>query len=416
MERKLFLTLLPLAGLSSCVLSYAAGNKSGMDAQSTINSDSRDYWISVLLKLTDPVLRHLSAGTLKTVMPVESAGSDREKYTYLEAFGRTLAGISPWLELGPEQSDEGKLRAFYIDLTKQCLHMAADPQSPDFMNFNEGGQPLVDSAFLAHGLLRGFNNLWLPLDPSVKNNIVSALKSTRINKPVNNNWLLFGAMVEAFLLKSGHEWDNKPVGYALKKFSEWYKGDGTYGDGHEFHWDYYNSFVIHPMLLDVVKTLNDCGIETALPYEDVLKRARRYAVIQERLISPEGTYPPVGRSLCYRFGAFQILGQIALMKQLPDELSPAQVRSALSSVITREVEAPGTFDGNGWLTIGVCGHQPKISESYISTGSLYLCTTGLLPLGLPAHDPFWATPSADWTAKKIWKGIDVPADHAYDEQ
>jgi hypothetical protein len=158
--------------------------------------------------------------------------------------------------------------------------------------------------------------------------------------------------------------------------------------------------------------LNASGIETAFSYQEVLNRARRYAVVQERFISPEGTYPPIGRSLCYRFGAFQLLGQIALMQQLPEELSPAQVRSALSLVISRETEAPGTFDDQGWLRIGVCGHQPGIGESYISTGSLYLCTTGLLPLGLPGNDPFWTMPAADWTAKKMWNGQDVPADHA----
>jgi len=412
MERKNFLKLLPVAGISPFVLPYAPENKVGYYGLSSPNPDSRDYWISILLKITNPVLQHLSTGSLKTNMPVESTGNDRDQYTHLEAFGRTVAGIAPWLELGPGKTSEGELRAWYIDLTRKCLTVAVDPGSPDFMNFNRGGQPLVDSAFLAHGLLRGFNSLWLPLESDVKSNIVTTLKSTRAIQPGNSNWLLFSAMVEAFLLKSGNDWDYKPIGHALEKFSEWYKGDGVYGDGPEFHWDYYNSFVIHPMLLDIVMVLNDQGIETADRYGQVLNRARRYASILERLISPEGTYPPTGRSLCYRFGAFQLLAQIALMKQLPGDISPAQVRSALSAVIYREIEAPGTFDDKGWLTIGVAGHQPNIGEGYISTGSLYLCTTGLISLGLPENDPFWTLPSAEWTAKKIWKGIDLAADHA----
>jgi hypothetical protein len=74
--------------------------------------------------------------------------------------------------------------------------------------------------------------------------------------------------------------------------------------------------------------------------------------------------------------------------------------------------APGTFDGKGWLTIGFAGHQPAIGESYISTGSCYLCATGLLPLGLTPADPFWAGDAAPWTSKKIWIGQDLPADHA----
>jgi hypothetical protein len=414
MERKNFLMLLPVLGVSPYVLPDLADNRLIYRNAPVINSDTREYWINTLQRIADPVLTHLRAGKLKASMPIESVGNDRKQYTHLEAFGRTLAGISPWLELGPDASAEGAIRASYIELTRECISIAVDPASPDFMNFQEGGQPLVDAAFLAHGLLRGFNQIWLPLDAQVKTNVVHALKKTRGIKPGQSNWLLFRAMIEAFLLKSNNEWDNKPVGYALTKFTEWYQGDGVYGDGPEFHCDYYNSFVIHPMLLDIVHALNDSGIETAIPYQDILSRARRYAAIQERLISPEGTYPPVGRSLCYRFGAFQLLGQIALMRQLPDGISPAQVRSALSAVISRETEAPGTFDDNGWLTIGVCGHQPGIGETYISTGSLYLCITGLLPLGLQESDPFWTMPAADWTSRKVWKGIDVPLDHAAD--
>jgi hypothetical protein len=100
------------------------------------------------------------------------------------------------------------------------------------------------------------------------------------------------------------------------------------------------------------------------------------------------------------------------MNQLPEEITPGQVRSALSAVIQKMIEAPGTFDDNGWLTIGFCGHQPGIGENYISTGSLYLCTTGMLTLGLPASHQFWTSPTSDWTARKAWGGIDIQADHA----
>src|SRR5690606_11987750 len=137
-------------------------------------------------------------------------------------------------------------------------------------------------------------------------------------------------------------------------------------------------------------------------YQKYLERAQRYAAIQERLISPEGTYPPVGRSLAYRFGAFQLLSQVALMQELPSSLKPAQVRAALHTMIKNQVEAPQTFDANGWLTIGFYGHQPEIAEGYISTGSLYLCTAAFLVLGLPEQTPFWSAPPAPWTQKKIW--------------
>ncbi|MCB0106669.1 MAG: DUF2264 domain-containing protein, partial [Caldilineaceae bacterium] len=142
-------------------------------------------------------------------------------------------------------------------------------------------------------------------------------------KPHFNNWLLFAAIIEAFLYQVGADWDPMRVDYALRQHEQWYLGDGIYGDGPAFHWDYYNSFVIQPMLIDILATV--AGVDAAWDAlrEPVLRRAQRYAVIQERLISPEGTFPAIGRSLAYRFGAFQLLAQIALRRELPPEVTPA---------------------------------------------------------------------------------------------
>src|SRR5690606_24080870 len=108
----------------------------------------------------------------------------------------------------------------------------------------------------------------------------------------------------------------------IKQHLQWYKGDGVYGDGPNYHADYYNSFVIQPMMLDVLMHINYDNRTLEL----TKKRASRYAETQERMISPEGTYPPIGRSLAYRFGAFQSLSQITLLKLLPKHVNPQQVR------------------------------------------------------------------------------------------
>ena len=100
---------------------------------------------------------------------------------------------------------------------------------------------------------------------------------------------------------------------------------------------------------------------------------------------------------------------MALRKRAAGRRSPpAQVRGALTAVIRRSIEAPGTFDADGWLRIGFCGHQPGVGETYISTGSLYLCAVGLLPLGLPASDPFWSAPPQPWTSRARLVGPAVP--------
>lgn len=379
------------------------------------NVPDREYWIQTLTRIADPVLNALARRELHAVMPVEAPhgnAAERRQYTHLEALGRLVAGMSPWLESTGLAGSEETLRLRYAGLARQAIAAGCDPASPDFMNFSRGRQPVVDAAFLAHALLRAPSELWQKLDGATRTHLIEALRTTRVIQPGFNNWLLFSAMIEAALCKAGEPWDRMRVDYAIRQINEWYKGDGVYGDGPEFHWDYYNSFVIHPMLLDVLETVSKSSPAWEHLHPAVLARAKRYAAIQERMIGPDGTFPPIGRSLVYRFGAFQLLAQTALRRQLPEGIAPEQVRCALTTVIRRMIEAPGTFDARGWLTIGFCGHQPGIAESYISTGSLYLCSVGMLPLGLPPADPFWSGPAKPWTQQKAWSGQDVPADHA----
>jgi hypothetical protein len=362
------------------------------------------------------VLDALAHRQLKATMPVEAAHpQDRARVTHLEALGRTLAGIAPWLDAPGLTGDEAAQRDALADLAREALRAACDPASADYLNFSEMSQPLVDAAFLAHALLRAPGALWRDLDPRTKMQLIAAFQQTGAIFPNINNWLLFAAMIETFFEQFADGGDLVRIDYALRAHQQWYLGDGLYGDGPYFHFDYYNSFVIHPMLLDITGALRGHRADWDRWADLARERAQRYAVLQERLIAPDGTFPVVGRSLCYRAGAFQLLGQAALHHLLPDDLPPAQVRGALNAVIHRTLDAPGTFDPAGWLTLGLSGHQPGLAESYISTGSLYLCTVGFLPLGLPPDDPFWTDPARPWTSQRVWSGEDFPADHAYDE-
>ena len=164
------------------------------------------------------------------------------------------------------------------------------------------------------------------------------------------------------------------------------------------------------MLVDILDAVGDESGDWAAMREPVRRRAARYASILERLINRDGSYPVMGRSSAYRFGAFQSLAQAALNKEL--ELPTAQVRCALTAVIGKVMSYPDVFDGDGWLNIGVCGEQPSLGEYYISTGSLYLCCAVFLPLGLPRSDEFWSGDDRPWTARRIWGGEDMPQDHS----
>lgn len=373
----------------------------------------RELWIKTMIRIAHPVVNNLAEGTLKKNMPYESLAGNTQRFSYLEAVGRTVCGIAPWLELGPDNTPEGQLREKYIKLVVKGLKNAVNPDSPDYLIFGVPSQPLVDAAFLAEGLLRAPKQLWGNLDKQTQERMIAELKSSRVIKPNESNWLLFASTVEAALLEFTGECDMNRLNYGVRKFRDlWYKGDALYGDGESFHMDYYNSFVIHPMLTDVLVVMKKHNIEGCDFLQTQTKRLSRYAEQLERFISPEGTYPVVGRSIVYRTGVFHSLAQASLMHLLPESVKPEQVRCALTQVIRNQFKSADNFDANGWLKIGFAGKQIKMSESYINTGSLYLCTTGFLSLGLPASDPFWSNPYAEWTSKKAWSGKEVKADHS----
>ena len=375
----------------------------------------RKQWIDAMCKIVTPVLDMLEQGKLKQSLPL-TFHEERKAFAPLEAFGRSMLGLAPWLEADSEILDEEERtrQAVYRAKAVRCIEMATNPESPDFMLFDEGGQPLVDAAFLAHALVRAPKALAAALPEETRKHLADALRSTRKIPAYNSNWLFFSAMVEAGLYVIGEPYDIMRVIYPMRVFQQWYKGDGVYGDGAMFHWDYYNSFVIQPMYVDLVRLFENEHDEIRQMKSVVLKRAARYASELERMIGPEGSYPIIGRSICYRFGAFQMLSQAALEHMLEPHISPASVRCGLSAVIARVMSSPDLFDKNGWLRPGVFGYQPELAEEYINIGSLYLCSAVFLPLGLAPRDAFWSAPDEEWSAKKVWAGGHIVIDHAQD--
>lgn len=170
----------------------------------------------------------------------------------------------------------------------------------------------------------GDRDYWLATMEVISEPVFQCLAMGRLKRslPDTNPACQKNGYLEAFgrtaygLCVLGVDYDDKRIERNVRQVLGWYKGDGIYGDGPWFHWDYYNSFVIQPMLLDI------------------------------------------------------------------------------------------------WLVPGVCGSQPGLAERYVNTGSLYLCTTVFLALGLPETDDFWKGEEEPWTSKKIFGGEYVNADRA----
>ena len=375
--------------------------------------EDRIYWVSTLQKIAYPVLNNLARDSLRKNMPYESSSAEGQKFAYFEAFARVFNGIAPWLELGADTSEEGKVREKYIYLTLKAISNAINPKSNDYILVVEPKQSLVDVALFAQGLLRAKNQIWLNLPIKVQARLIRELKNTRIIAPYENHWLLYTAMIEAALLEFTGECDKERLVYGIRKFrDDFYVGDAIYSDGEDFEAGFYNSLIIHPMLNDILSVMRKYGLQDGEFLDVQLMRSSRLASQLERVISPEGTYPLLGKSLSYRCGVFHLLSQAALLKILPRNINPAQVRSALTKVLRAQFENNNNFNAEGWLIIGLNGSQVEISEGNINTGSLYACCAVFLPLGLGVNDLFWTAPFAEWSSLKAWNGHQIQQDQS----
>ena len=383
----------------------------------------REYWTELAYKMAQPVLENMAKGELQKNMKTEfspSFDNRNRKVVYMETFGRLMAGIAPWLTLPDDDTAEGQQRKQLREWALASYKNSVDPDSPDYLCWGVSGQNLVDAAYIAESFIRAYDALWVPLDQTTKDRYIKEFKMLRKYEPPYTNWFLFSSTIESFIAKAAglKEYDDFRVMMPIRKVEEWYVGDGWYADGPVFAFDYYSSYVFHAMYLETLKNMidakqNGTRLEYQKYYDRALKRAQKFSIILERFISPEGTFPVIGRSTPYRLAAMQPLALMAWYQKLPKDLSNGQVRAALTAVMHRMFDQQQNYNDAGYLTIGFCGHQPETADWYTNNGSLYMTSLCFMPLGLPADHPFWTVPAEPWTQVKAWGGQPFPKDHRW---
>ena len=372
----------------------------------------RNYWLKCMLKIAEPVLKNCAEDTLHKKMPLSGSNIEVTKmYAHLEALGRTVLGISPWLQSDSVSSvEEERQKQKYRDWARKSIANAVNPASLDYMNWDKGDQPLVDAAFLCLGILQAKDQLWNNLDGEVQHNLLQAIKRTREISPWRSNWILFSAMIEVFLYETvGKESCVKSViDYAVSQFEQWYVGDGFYKDGDNFHFDYYESIVIHPFLLEIAQR-----IPWIFDDGKYMERALRYSKILLTFIGDDGCYPAIGRSLCYRGGVLHILSKLAVSGAFESnlEIDAKSVRTSLTNVLNRII-SDKIFDSNGWLKIGLIQEQTNLGEPYVNTGSLYMFMAMFMVTAIDSNNNFWQGGKLRDYSGRIWGGENLSADSA----
>lgn len=111
----------------------------------------RAYWCKLAYTMAAPVLENMANGTLQKNMTLELSptwDNRDKKVAYMECFGRLMAGISPWLALPDDDTEEGKMRKQLREWALKAYANAVDPQSPDYLGWRSCGQTLVDAAYV----------------------------------------------------------------------------------------------------------------------------------------------------------------------------------------------------------------------------------------------------------------------------
>jgi hypothetical protein len=169
----------------------------------------------------------MSEGKLQENMQVELSptwdGRDK-RVTYMECFGRLMAGLAPWFSLPDDDTAEGKQRRQLREWALKSYAQAVDPESQDYLLWWKEGQLLVDAAYIAESFLRGYDALWVPLDSLTKRRYIEEFTRLRRVNPPYTNWLLFSSTVECFLRKAGAKSEAYRIVSALRKVEEWYVG------------------------------------------------------------------------------------------------------------------------------------------------------------------------------------------------
>ena len=252
----LVLALVPFMGISA--------------KKKAVQQSDRQYWCSLAYKMAQPVLENMAKGELQKNMQTEfspSFDNRNKKVLYMECFGRLVAGVAPWLTLPDDATAEGKQRKQLREWALASYKNAVDPQNSDYLCWGIGGQNLVDAAYIAESFLRAYDTLWKPLDEVTKKRYLTEFAKLRHIDPPYTNWLLFSSTIESFMAKAGGDFDEYRVNSACRKVEEWYVGDGWYADGPSFAFDYYSSYVFHPMYLETLQAMVDAKVNSRLDYQ-----------------------------------------------------------------------------------------------------------------------------------------------------
>ena len=342
---------------------------------SPITGWGREHWLHYADTLLTGAHRHSSPGHARVRFP---SARTQTAVDELEGFARTFMLGALSIAAG------GRSRGDLIDRYARALDSGTDPGHPEaWPAIADHDQTLVEATAVALGLHWSRPWLWSALSSEVQERVISWLSGGRDRWCADNNHVLFGATVEAFLASAGAEHDPGAIEAALHRTEDFYAGDGWYSDGLGRRFDHYNAWTFHLYPLVIGELLGGGALPPA--YEVYRSRLRMFCADYQHLFDAAGSPVLQGRSLTYRWGVLAPFWLAARYDCSP--LGPGRTRRLASGVLQHFV-ARGV-GADGVLGLGWHGDTASVLQPYNAPGSPHWASKGFLGLLLPAEHPVW---------------------------
>lgn len=249
-------------------------------------------------------------------------------------------------------------------------------------------QPIVEAANIALGLHLSREQLWDRLDDRHKEPVVDWLAHHASRRAWPNNWVLFTAVIEAFLASVGVDTDRYRSDDDVRWVESWHLGEGWYTDGQRRNIDYYNAWVIHPFLWAWYDMVGDRDPDAAWRWR---QRLAAFLDGYRHFFGGNGSPVQQGRSLTYRTATLAPLwlGQLTGV----DPADPGAVRRTASGTLKYFVDAGIGRDGPPSLGWRGAEYLP-LTQHYSGPGSPLFAGMGFLGLALPREHPVWTATEA----------------------
>ena len=370
------------------------------DHEIIYKKNDRTIWVKHLLELTKPLI-YMSKLDFNSFKIKKYYNVNNLNIGYLECFSRIFSGISTWIISDDYNHDnyENEQKRIILSVILDCFDKLI-PFFDEKMDLFSMEQSIVECAFICYGFILTKNKIWILLKEDTQNNLIRILKKVRLlieKWHFCNNWYLFHGIIETFFKTINIDYDEKFISTMIDSVNGWYCGDGFYCDGEKnFKMDYYNSYVIQPFFIEILKIFNSSLLDIAI------QRCIRYSEFLERIIGSDGTFPPLGRSITYRFAVFHLLSYCIYNNHISIDHNYGQLRNALTKVLINILNKD-VYDNDGFLNMGFTCEQKTLQDDYSNTGSCYLTAISFLPLGLDVNHSFWSNLSGPFTQESCWK-------------